>query len=535
MKGGFRQSMAWLHTWSGLVTGWLLFFVFLTGTIGYFDTEVDRWMRPELPLDPQTVSQAEGLALGFDYLLDVAPDAGRWSVYPPNGHDIQQVSVFWSGASGDAAGATERGSGVLDHATGRPLEARETGGGAVLYQMHYVLHYLPRQLGYWIVGVCTMFMLVAIVSGVITHRRIFRDFFTFRPGKGHRSWLDFHNVLSVLALPFHLMITYSGLVFFMITYQALIISTIYGSGGRQAFFDEAFQNPEVPAAVGIAAAPAPLDGMHRQVVAAWGEDNIRSATVYNPGDANARIVFNRGHVDPVSNGGHMVFDAANGTLLGGAPRRSGPIVVNDALLALHEGLFAGPVLRWLYFLTGLLGTAMIGTGLVVWTAKRKPKFNDRGGAPRFGYRLVERLNIGTIAGLPVAVGAYFWANRLLPVDIAARADWEVNVMFIVWAVMLIVPWLRSVRQAWIDEFRAAAAVFLLLPVLNALTTDQHLGASLPAGAWQHAGFDLTILAFGIAFGLAASVLRRRWRGGETGTVSDYAGESVDSLDAAQRT
>ena len=32
MKEGFRQSMAWLHTWSGLLFGWLLFAIFLTGT-----------------------------------------------------------------------------------------------------------------------------------------------------------------------------------------------------------------------------------------------------------------------------------------------------------------------------------------------------------------------------------------------------------------------------------------------------------------------------------------------------------------------
>jgi hypothetical protein len=58
-------------------------------------------------------------------------------------------------------------------------------------------------------------MLVAIVSGVITHRRIFADFFTFRRNKGQRSWLDAHNATAVLALPFHLMITYTGLITLM--------------------------------------------------------------------------------------------------------------------------------------------------------------------------------------------------------------------------------------------------------------------------------------------------------------------------------
>ena len=519
MKGGLRQSMAWLHTWTGLLVGWVLFFVFLTGTIGYFDTEIDRWMRPELPLKPQTISQAEGLALGFGYLREVAPSATSWTVFAPNGHDIQQLSVFWSGGGG------ERTSAVLDHATGRPLQARDTSGGATLYQMHYRLHYLPSWMAYWIVGFCTMMMLVAIVSGVITHKRIFKDFFTFRPGKGHRSWLDFHNVMGVFALPFHLMITYSGLLFFMTTYMALVLSATYGGEERQAFFDEAFRNPERVEPAQVAAPLASIDGMHRQVIGRWGGDNVRAATVYNPGDANARVVFTRGHVDPVSNGGRMIFDGASGEWLDGYPRRGGPVVVNDTLLALHEGLFAGPVLRWLYFLSGLLGTAMIGTGLVMWTAKRRPKFAESGATPYFGLRLVERLNIGTIAGLPIAIAAYFWANRLLPVDLAGRADWEVHVMFLVWAAMLIAPWFRPARRAWADQLYAAAALFTLLPVINVLTTDQHLGVSLPMGAWQHAGFDLTMLALGLAFGIAARGLRPRARDRDRRAESIFQGEA----------
>ncbi len=31
-REGFRQAMSWLHTWAGLVLGWLLFAIFLTGT-----------------------------------------------------------------------------------------------------------------------------------------------------------------------------------------------------------------------------------------------------------------------------------------------------------------------------------------------------------------------------------------------------------------------------------------------------------------------------------------------------------------------
>jgi len=34
-REGLRQAMAWLHTWSGLVLGWLMFAIFLTGSLSF--------------------------------------------------------------------------------------------------------------------------------------------------------------------------------------------------------------------------------------------------------------------------------------------------------------------------------------------------------------------------------------------------------------------------------------------------------------------------------------------------------------------
>lgn len=96
---------------------------------------------------------------------------------------------------------------------------------------------MPRVWGRWIVGIATMFMFVAILSGVITHKKIFTDFFTFRPKKGQRSWLDAHNATAVLALPFHLVITFSGLVLLMFMLMPWGIQAIYG-GDTNAYFAE---------------------------------------------------------------------------------------------------------------------------------------------------------------------------------------------------------------------------------------------------------------------------------------------------------
>jgi uncharacterized iron-regulated membrane protein len=502
--------MVELHTWAGLLCGWVLFFVFLTGTLGYFDTEIDYWMRPELP-QPTALTTARAIELAQRRVAAVEPQVEQFIIYPPSGHDVGELSLFWRTPSTATRPPASRDE-VLDRLTGSPVVARATGGGTALYAMHYALHYVPTRVAYWAVGVCTMFMLVAIVTGVVAHKRILRDFFTFRPDRGQRSWLDAHNLLGVLALPFHLMITYSGLIFFCFTYMPLVVAASYGAGdaNRQRFFDEAFRNDATPR-TGVTSPLASLRGIVAEAERIWGPGEVRSIDVRRPGDSSARVILTRTHVTPSSNGDRLVFDGATGGLLAeaaGSP--SAARRVNDTMMSLHEGLFAGTALRWLYFLSGVVGTAMIATGLVHWAAKRR-----KAGGPRVGLALVERLNAGTIAGLPVGIAAYFWANRLLPVGWSARADWEIHVLFIAWAAMLGYAALRPPHRAWRDAFALAAALLALVPVLNAATTGRHLGASIAVGDWVFAGFDLTALAFGLVFAALAWQLRRARRAAVT--------------------
>ncbi|MBK1673676.1 hypothetical protein CKO35_10220, partial [Ectothiorhodospira shaposhnikovii] len=72
---------------------------------------------------------------------------------------------------------------------------------------------------------------------------------------------------------------------------------------------------------------------------------------------------------------------------------------------------------------------------------------------------------------------------------------------------------RPRARAWVEQCWLAAAAFALLPVLNALTTDRHLGQSLPEGDWVMAGFDLAMLGLGGTFAAIAWMLGRRMRSG----------------------
>lgn len=492
--------MTWLHTWSGLTLGWVLFFVFATGTAGYFDTEIDRWMSPELPA-AQSLPASQALDTATRTLQQNAPGAERWFIGLPGSRNDPWLRVFWTKDP-----QSGNGNRRLDAHTGEILTARATEGGQLLYRMHWRLHYFEDHVGEWIVGIASMFMLVATITGIIVHKKIFADFFTFRPGKGQRSWLDAHNVLGVLALPFHLMITYSGLIFLVITLMPLVMAATYGTseGDQRRYYDELRGRESRIERSGTQAPLTPLQPLLAQAESRWGEGHVRNIEVLQPNDANARIRIQQRDAGPLRSAEGMVFDGVRGELIEVQPAvRSTPKAVNDVLLGLHEGLFAGTGLRWLYFFSGLLGTAMTATGLVLWTVKRRQRLEKKREVSQRGLRLVERLNVGTIAGLPIAIAAYFWANRLLPLDLADRSAWEANVMFIVWGLLFLHAIMRPAARAWSAQWSLAAAAWALLPLLNAFTTDRHLGVSLGQGDWVMAGMDLGFLGFGLLFAILA--------------------------------
>ncbi len=481
--------MSDLHIWTGLLAGWILYAMFLTGTVSYFRDEISQWMRPDVPAQLQLADAAELAPRLIAAMEVIAPMSPQWGISLPDARN-NTASAFWRGGK-------RFKSATFDPATAQTISVRESIGGEFFYRFHFQLHYLPVLWGRWLAGLCGMFMLVAIISGVITHKKIFIDFFTFRGGKGQRSWLDAHNALSVLGLPFHLMITYTGLVTLMLMYMPWGSDAAFKEAAqRQAMQTElsAFVRPGPPS--GQKAELAPVAGMIQQAQARWGRDGVGSVNVNNPGDAAARIIVVRADDARVSaSPQYMMFDGVGGQLLQIKDRVGAAAETRGVMYALHLGRFSDYPLRWLYFLVSLAGTAMVGTGLVMWTVKRRARLPDPA-RPYFGFRLVERLNIAAIAGLSVAMAAFFWGNRLLPAEMVDRKVWEVDLLFIVWGATLLYALLRPAKRAWIELLWLAAALLILLPLLNGITTDRGLLQSLAAGDWLFAGFDLTLLAFG---------------------------------------
>ncbi|MGJ7527097.1 PepSY-associated TM helix domain-containing protein [Variovorax sp. GB1P17] len=525
MKEGFRQSMAWLHTWSGLLVGWVLFMVFAAGTASYFKDEITLWMKPELHAIAQTPApQAKTAEAAVAFLQQRGADAPRWFITLPTERE-PSTSVLWlkpPPPPGSAPVERRRrfDRAMLDPATGQAMTAaRETRGGEFFYRLHFDLHYMPALWARWIVGFCAMFMLVAIFSGIVTHKRIFKDFFTFRPKKGQRSWLDAHNVTAVLALPYHLMITYTGLVTLMFMYMPWGPQVAYKDrGGEQAFFSEAFPGGgrDQFKTSGTKVPLAPITPMVAQASAHWDGAAVGRITVHLPNDANSVVSITRAEGPQLSyDQPSMQFNGATGALIGAfgdAPKPAAE--TRGVLYGLHIGRFADPLLRALFFLSGIAGCLMVATGLLLWAVKERQKFAKtlkQGGRIGFGLRLVDGLNLGAVAGLPVAMASFFWANRLLPLDVADRGEAEIRWFFIVWGATAVLGLLRPTLRMWQAQLALGALLFALLPVLNAFTGPAPLTVSLRMGPSAVAGFDLVVMALGLGLAGAVWIVERKRR------------------------
>jgi len=485
-----RQAMAGLHTWTGLMFGWLLYAMFLTGAASYFREEISQWMRPELPVLTQAPVAADSAARAVATLQVLAPGATQW-VIDLAGARTNVVAASWRIGEID-------GHAVLDPLTGQALAARTTDGGEFFYYFHFSLHYLPRVAARWLVGLATMFMLVALVSGVITHKKIFANFFTFRRGKGQRSWLDAHNAVSVTALPFHLMITYTGLVTLMTLYMPWGADSAPSAAQvRPALRAEMTALLPAGAPSGASAALADVGAMVREAQQRWGTDSVARVIVDHPGDAASRVRVVRGDAGRVSvSPRYLVFDGPSGTLQQVRGQAGPAAETRGVLYGLHVARFADPAMRWLFFLSSLAGTAMVATGLVLWTAKRRAK-QAATEKPAFGFRLVERLNVATIAGLPVAMAAFLWGNRLLPLALADRREWEIHLFFIAWALALLLAIARPVQRAWVELFVAGAALLAVLPWVGVA-----MGLRKSGGL---TGFDIAL--WGLSLVLAGIAMR----------------------------
>ncbi|TWH47347.1 PepSY domain-containing protein [Sporomusa sp. KB1] len=488
----FTQSMRKLHTWGGLVFGWLLFAIFLTGTLAVFEPELTHWMKPELRVNETAPIQS--LAAADKKLRLFAPQADSWLIHLPQERSPVLEIVWKKGAI-----SLER---YLDPLTGKVLKERQSEGGHFFARFHTDLS--SGKAGLWLVGLSSVVMLAAILSGIIIHKRVFADFFRLR---WRRTWFGAHTLSGVLTLPFVLMITYTGMILTFFFLMPLASQLLYKN--QAGLWADAFQFQD-RARANTPAALVPLEQLLPLAEEQLGKNAVMLVQVKNPGDRQATVTFIRRIDDRIAVvGDRATFDGATGQLLSTHTNWNPYVYAFRFLAGLHAAKFGGYTISWLYFIAGLASCAMIAAGLIFFTVKRRSRYVDASLATQCGYRAIEALNITVISGLITACTAYLWANRLLPVSLKDRAEAEIILFFSIWLFMLLHALLRPPHQAWTEQLRFAAVLCIGLPFVNALTTNTGLLNTVGGGDWMTAGVDLTAALLGIVMAFTARYVSLR--------------------------
>ena len=533
-----RHAMTWLHTWFGLVLGYVLVVVFFFGTLSVFDREIDRWAIPQTRFAPQPIPSFDKMLAPI--LREIAPDAAdlaaareriggttpapavvtEWTAYTTHRDPVLLLySEYAVGKDPAAPDAVVYGHATIDPRDGRLLPGDPLKiGSEFFYPMHIGLHLTWNNVGYWIVGLAALAMLCALVSGVIIHRRLFREFFTFRPRKNaQRSTLDLHNLTGVAALPFHFFFALSGLTIFAAMYFP-VSETLLKAQAQAAQVAQAQSRGLPAAAAGVAAPLASVDAMVAEAKRRWAArgmpGDVGMLQVEHVGDRNAIVAIYRAGTDRVALLGQAIhFEGTTGRVLHEEPPASVVTGINDFLTGLHLQQFDHWLLRWFYVAGGLTGCACIVTGFLFFVEKRKRQHARAGTG---GARWADAMAVATVTGTLVATLALLVANRLLPDDLADRNAWEQRAFWGAWLLAFAHAAWRSApvaiaqpSPAWREQSAAVAALAWAAVALNAATTGDHLPAAIARGYWPVAGLDLALLVVGACAAAVVVTLRVR--------------------------
>lgn len=493
----FVRAMLAGHSALGLAFAALIYVVCLTGTVCVFLHELQRWEQPDAPLVTRPLTpESVGAAVAATYRQAVADDAVHdMFLMGPSPATPRFYANYHSHETGKEGAWIANADGALVARTKAPF-------AEFIAALHMHLH-LPRTWGLALVGLTGVALLSSLISGLLSHPRIFKDAFYLRRGGSLRlQEADLHNRLGVWGLPFHLVVSLSGALLGLSTLIVGVLALAAYDGDSDAAFG-AILGPR--AGSEETAAPVPdVAAMMRHVMAAKPEAKFVSVVIDHVGEAGQ--VVHLGMRTP----GHLAmansyYFKGDGTPLGDGGLEEGGVgqQILGVLQPLHFGWFGGMPIKLAYGVLGLALAVITHTGVTIWLARRRDK-----GRPAPGWERVwaavgwgQPLALATAAlaafnleALSLDEAAILWtylatvAAAMISAALApgARATIVMLRTFSALALLAVVAmhavtwWQRAGDpMAWsVDAAMLATAAVLLLPLFK----RRPVAAGVPQGA-----------------------------------------------------
>ncbi len=399
----FVRAMLAGHSALGLAFAALIYVVCLTGTVCVFLHELQRWEQPAGPIIARALTPDDiGAAVNAAYAQARADDAAHDMFIMGPGPAMQRLFVSYHDHD------TGREGEWLANADGRLVARASAPWSEFLGSLHMNLH-LPRTWGLFIVGLTGVALLASLISGLLSHPRIFKDAFYLRWGGSRRlQEADLHNRLGVWGLPFHVAVSLTGALLGLSTLIVGVLALAAFDGDSEAAFS-AILGPRAGAEE--TAAPAPdVAAMMRHVLASKPDAQFSSLRIDHVGEAGQVVHLGMrtpGHLAM----GNTYYFKGDGTPIGDGGLEEGGVgqQILGALQPVHFGWFGGYPIKLAYGILGLGLTVVTFTGVTIWLARRR----DRGRpAPRWE-KIWAAVGWGQPLGLAVSAIAALYAGEAM--------------------------------------------------------------------------------------------------------------------------
>ena len=347
---GATTTRTWfrVHSFTGVITGLLLFVVCWSGTFATLSHELDWLVTPEARSSPT----AERLSWG-ELLASVTaahPDARIVSLHAPL-YTRSSVEVLVNLPH-------QRGVRVyVDPYSGQVRGAWSRLNIARFFRSFHRSLFFPTSWGTLLVAAFAVTMAISMIAALVFYRRWWQRFFRFKWGSGRVFWSELHKIAGLWSLWFVVVMVVTGIWYGIERIRYDYFDGIIAFAGTTEAAVHVLPQPRSDAGL-----PAmPLDTLIAKAQEARPDLEIRTVrprgdSLYLDGQAGHLLVRDRAN--------QLYLDVRNGEVLYDQRATDLPLYWrwSDTADPLHFGDFGGLVSKLVWFVFGVILSALILTG-----------------------------------------------------------------------------------------------------------------------------------------------------------------------------
>ena len=344
-----------VHSFTGVITGLLLFVLCWSGTFAVFDHELDWLTTPEARVQP------DGDSAGWDAWMRTATRAypqGRVVGMQAPAHDSDAVVALIQRPD------QPRRLVYINPYTG---ELRGTASAFNIHRFFRNFHrsfFFPTQWGTYLVALLAVTLLLSLIAGLMFYRRWWTRFFSIATWRRPAVWSELHKLAGLWSVWFVLIIAATGIWYGVERFRLDFGDGIFAYAGNGDLALNPIPRPGSDPAPPLLSLPELISAANRERP----DLNIRTIV---PAPGLLYLEGQAGHILVRDRANHLYLDARGGTVLYSQSANDLPLYWRWSETAdpLHFGDFAGLASKTVWFVFGLLLCGLILTG--TWIHARR--------------------------------------------------------------------------------------------------------------------------------------------------------------------